>query len=202
MMQLSASGDKYSWLCTKLLPFVVGYKKWIKSYYKEPMSSIATCSDEAFMLLTLDNNYARWMEEALWIEHNKDKDEKDRTPRRFVASKYTNSGKSQANGRNKTFQGWAREGYLKFNELYQKVAEDRRTRAAFENKVLVMLRRDVQTQEEESDSEEEEDEIYPANDLLGVNQHVARSRHQHGRKDDLSESEGDDPYTDTPGVDE
>jgi hypothetical protein len=46
--------------------------------YKELISDIATCSDETFVLLTLANNYDRWMSEAQWLERNKDKDPNNR----------------------------------------------------------------------------------------------------------------------------
>jgi hypothetical protein len=39
----------------------VGWKAWNKQKYKEPISDIATCSDESFVLLTLKHNYDRWM---------------------------------------------------------------------------------------------------------------------------------------------
>ena len=38
-----AGGVNYQWLCQKLLPFVVGFKKWNKSYMKkEPLLDVAT----------------------------------------------------------------------------------------------------------------------------------------------------------------
>ena len=53
VLQLSKGGEPYEWVCTKLLPFVVGVKQcgsWHK-WMKEPLSDIAMCSDKVFLLL-------------------------------------------------------------------------------------------------------------------------------------------------------
>ena len=166
--QLSPIGEPYVWLCHFMLPAVVGWKTWNKRKYKEPISDIASCSDESFVLLTLENNYDRWIAEVNWLVRNKDKEAAEKEPKHFPESRFTNSGKSKQNGRSKRLQGWAREGYLLFNNLYQRVAEDRKRRANFEAEIMTQLR--ATTNETNSDSEEEaeEDEIFPANDLDGV----------------------------------
>jgi hypothetical protein len=61
LLELSDGGDKHTWLCGILLPFVVGFKKWMKSFYKERLSDVAMCSDETLFLLTLENH---WTDEA------------------------------------------------------------------------------------------------------------------------------------------
>jgi hypothetical protein len=76
--------------------------------YGTRKKTIATCSDEAFVLLTLENNYERWMAEANWIVENDEIPEEDRAPKDFPGSKYTNSGKSKKNGRSCRLQGWAK----------------------------------------------------------------------------------------------
>ena len=169
------------------------------------MSDIAACSDETFVLLTLENNCTRRKDEAAWLMRNKDKVDIDREKKHFAPSKYTNSGKSQANGRSRPFQGWAREGYVRFNALYQLVAADRRTRAAFEKDLMASYRSSVAHEQADIESEEEEDDIYPANDLAGgVEQSllglgVARDRGAM-RADAGSDSDSTDPYDDTPRV--
>lgn len=44
------------------------------SLQKGTLSEIATCSDAAFLLLTLDNNYAKWTDEWLWQLETQDRD--------------------------------------------------------------------------------------------------------------------------------
>jgi len=110
ILLLSKGGNKYRWLCSKMMKCVIGCNVWNRRYFKEPLSDIATCSDEAFLLLTIENNNERWREEAVWIEKNRDKE--DPAEKKFSEARYTNSGCSKANGRSKCFQGWSHEGYL------------------------------------------------------------------------------------------
>jgi hypothetical protein len=166
--QLSPIGTPYEWLCEFMLPCVVGWKVWNKKKYREPISDIATCSDESFVLLTLENNYDRWMAEVDWLVHNKDRETTDQEPKTFPNSRFTNSGRSQKNGRSKRLQGWAREGYLLFNALYQRVADDRLRRANFETEIMMQLRKTTNETNSDSEAEKEEEEIFPANDLEGV----------------------------------
>lgn len=166
--RLSPSGEPYSWLCQTLLPCVVGWKQWNKKKYKEPIRDIATCSDERFILLTLENNYDRWLSEAGWLVRNKDKEPDDQEPKDFPDSQFTNSGKSKQNGRSKRLQGWAREGYLLFNDLYKRVAYDRRLRANFEAELMTKLRVGNDESDTDSADDDEEEEIFPCNDLGGV----------------------------------
>jgi hypothetical protein len=56
-MQLSPGGAPYVWLCSTVMLCLVGKKAWGKKTLKEALSDIVTCSDEAFVLLTLENNY-------------------------------------------------------------------------------------------------------------------------------------------------
>jgi hypothetical protein len=173
--RMSKGGKAYEWLCTKLIPCVVGSKVWNKKKNKETLSDIATASDESFVLLTLENNFERWTSEALWVLNNDTKEPDECDPKDFPASKYTNSGTSKRNGRSKRLQGWAREGYLRFNELHTLVSNDRLGRANFENELLEYWRKHVPVYTSTSSlaTQDDEDDIYPANDLDGL---VAPSR--------------------------
>jgi hypothetical protein len=202
IMELSKDPDTYKWMCLKLLPFVVGHKIWIKQCYKSTISAIATCSDETFVLLTLENNYDRWQDEANWIVNNKHKDVKDQAKKVFATSKYTNSG-TKKNGKSRPFQGWSQIGYRRFNSIYNEVSNDRKRRGQFEQELLASLQSNVNTENEESDSEAEEEEIYPANDFAGVPVPLRGARslgNQLPESDNEGESqdEEDDPYFETP----
>jgi hypothetical protein len=184
---LSPGGSPYAWVCAELLPCVVGWKAWNKKKQKERLSEIATCSDETFMLLTLENNYARWMAEAVWIAINKDTDPPDRAPKEFPDARYTNSGSSRRNGRSKRLHGWAREGYLRFNALYQLVAQDRLRRALFEKELMASVcSANGAVSFLDDDSDDDEIDIFPANDLDGLSVPAQPTRHA---EDD---EEGDD----------
>ena len=169
VLQLSKGGEPYEWVCSKLLPCVVGVKNWKLGYLKEPISDVATCSDEAFLLLVLENNYSRWLSEARWLKANRYKDEEAQAPKNYPEAKYTNSGRSKKNGRSKRNQGWSREGYVRFNELYSLVHADRLQRAKFEQELMIYMRQEIEGEDNSDDDiEGADDEIYPANDLLGA----------------------------------
>ena len=99
MMSLSDSGEAYKWMCAKFMPFVVGFKNWGRLMRTQKLSQMATCSDESFLLLILENNYDRWVDEAKWLVVNKDKAKEDRAPKDWAAAKYTNSEFVKADGR-------------------------------------------------------------------------------------------------------
>jgi hypothetical protein len=170
MLLLSKNAPIYKWVCAKLLKSVVGSNVWNRRHHKESLSDVATCSDESFLLLTIENNYERWLQEAEWIRENRDKDDKD--PKNFVEAIYTNAGSSKANGRSRRFNGWSREGYLRFNELYSLVVKDREGRTKFEMELRSTFIEDMENYNEDSGSEEEAEEIFPANDMFGVGQPV------------------------------
>jgi hypothetical protein len=77
---------------------VVGAKLWHKKHNKELIGTIATCSDEVFALLTLENNYERRMAVARWHVNNADMAPEDKAPKNFPGLLYTNSGLSKKMG--------------------------------------------------------------------------------------------------------
>jgi hypothetical protein len=89
ILQLSPIGKPYQWFCKHLLPCVVGAKLCHKKHNKELIGAIATCSDEGFALLTVENKYERWMDMARWHVANDDLAPDDRAPKQFPGSLYT-----------------------------------------------------------------------------------------------------------------
>lgn len=169
VLQLSKGGRPYQWICTTFIGCVVGSKAWNKKKCKERFSEVATCSDEAFLLLTLENNYQRWLSEAAWTRRNKALALPDREPKALPGARYTNSGTSKRDGRSRRLHGWAREGYLRFNELYQLVAKDRNRRTKFETTMLEMVCDAMhKTPALPGTNEEAQEDIFPANDLFAV----------------------------------
>lgn len=196
LLRLSQEQASYEWLCCTFLGCIVGYKAWNKKRAKERISQIATCSDEAFLLLTLENNYQRWLCEAEWTERNKGKEPDEKEPKVFPAARYTNSGLSRKDGRSRRLQGWAREGYLHFNELYQLVAKDCGRRLQFELRLLDTMRDSFSVASSSTkDVQDAENEIFPANDLFGVE--LADPNAEESEDDsDESENESEDEESD------
>jgi len=194
-LQMSKGGEAYFWLCANLLKCVVGCTKWSRSHYKDALSEIATDSDECFLLLIVENNYARWMEEAKLDED----DSRDTLP----PTLYTSGGGTRGVGgaSSKRFLGWTKEGYKRFNALHTMVKNDRMQRVDFEVRLKERLEEDNANRNRgvESSDEEEEEEIVPANDFVGVRQPVApmMASHEQTDTDDGSSSDDDDDKQDS-----
>jgi hypothetical protein len=176
------------------MPCVVGKKAWGKKKLKKALSDIVMCSNEAFVLLTLENNYDRWMAECKCLMANKNKEPTECDKKTFPVSKYTNSRKSQFNGRSRRLSGWACKGYLKFNELYMLVRQDWQQRLRFECEMLMQLQQLAPPRTTSHTNMVNKEEIFPANDWDGLE---APSNHLgsalvYNNSDDDNEDDGKD----------
>lgn len=141
------------------------------------VSDFVSVSDETFLLLTIDNNYERWLEEAKYLVRNKGEnneiDGDDNWRENLVAAKYTNLGGAAQNGKgsNRRCGGWSKDGYLRFNHIYKLVVEDRKQRANFELSLKTEFEQE-QEEEKEGGETDDDEEIIPANDMAGVIQPV------------------------------
>ena len=94
-----------------------------KTHYKQNscdklLSQYATVSDEAFALLTFENNFDAWVDMGM---------RKDISGSQ-VPRKYTNGGKSNGEvGSSQHNKGWSEEGLKRFNELFDAVKKNRAT---------------------------------------------------------------------------
>jgi hypothetical protein len=157
---LSTNKTAYLYFCTYFVKPIVGNATWRLKSLRQPLSSFVTVSDEAFALLTLENNYSRWCK--MWEKRDYKSCE--------VAAQWTNAGVSQANGQSKRFFGWKPEGYQRFNELYHNIKKDRETRASFELELQAQLTASntIKTSALTRSATSEPDEIFPAHDLAAV----------------------------------
>ena len=189
ILKLSKDQDVYCWFCDTFMKAVVGHNVWNHRAHNESLSEVATESDKAFLLVVMENNYDRWTSEA------KIPAREERRAARLPEALYTNSGSSKMEGRgsNRRFGGWSKEGCLRFNALHKLVHEDRQTRANFEAvlKEKQLTKNHTRKKEKHCDQDEEE-EIFPANDIVGVRQ-TASYQHDSENED---ESEDDDDEAD------
>jgi hypothetical protein len=176
ILKLSLGGDAYYWVMTKMMKAVVGSSVWNKRYFKELVSEFATDSDESFLVVVIENNYKRWLEEAEHkVKHtivdDNDDDDDEAWREKLSKAKFTNSGSSSStgNGSNKRCGGWSRVGYLRFNELHVLIKDDRKRRANFELALKKQFEAEHENDGNEIDSEDD-NEIMPANDMMGVKQ--------------------------------
>jgi hypothetical protein len=193
--QLSRGGETYAWVCATFMKCVVGCNKWSRRYFKELISQIATESDESFMLLTLENNYNRWIKEANFVPT--EEGEKPKLP----SALYTNSGCSKVKGKgsSRRFHGWSKQGYHRFNVLYKMVRDDRRQRSQFEFELKTVFENNQKSdQVEEDDYELDEEEMWCANDCINVKQPILLNKKVQEQQDksDDSEDDNDEEYSD------
>ena len=120
------------------VPSVVGKNKF-KARMESPVnidSTMCTVSDEACVLLLLENNYDRWtdvhknkMEGSTILDpalaHSDDK--RKRKWESNVSPKYTNGGIIYTDNRTNSHKGWKDAGIQRFNNLCVFVREDRRS---------------------------------------------------------------------------
>jgi hypothetical protein len=200
VLQLSKGGDAYHWICVKLMKCVVGFTIWQRRCFKELLSEFATDSDETFLVLTVENNYQRWMDEARYrtgttlgraksdsdddaSSHDNDKEnevtsmpsedcETNVWKDKLAPAKYTNSGASALNGKgsNRRCSGWSKEGYKRFNQLYAQIKEDRKRRANFELELKEQCQVEHNVDDDGNNSDSDDEEIIPANDWVGAMQ--------------------------------
>lgn len=104
------TNNAYELFCERLLSHIVGKVDWKTKGSTEMISTIATVSDEAFAILTLESNYSLWKEDVLGVTGGGTK----------AVSRYTQNGAGT-----KKYQGWTDEGLRRFNVLAAMVHADR-----------------------------------------------------------------------------
>ena len=90
----------FTFIVEHLAGAVIGQRKWKTTRCYAPLTKHMSISDEAFMLLVLENQY------ELWINSDTTK---------------VGQGKYTENGPNKKFCGWTNEGMRRFNKLLKEV---------------------------------------------------------------------------------
>lgn len=94
-----------------------GLRNWRSAKCFQRMSKVLTVSDEAFVLLSIENTWDAIQKE---IEDNEDEDNEGHSKRSVYArGKYTNQGT------NLRYGGWSPEGINRFNNLYDLVEKNR-----------------------------------------------------------------------------
>ncbi len=115
VFNLRKDPDVFEWTCDTFLPHVVGVHKFNRLSTKVCISDDISRSDEAFMLLVLDNNWARWTD----MVKNGGKSD--------VATKYTQRGRDA-----KKYGGWSLDGLKRYNLFMKYVEKNRQLESASE----------------------------------------------------------------------
>ena len=124
-------------LCSNYMSCVVGKKRWDDTSRDVHMSDIVDETDEAFLLLVLENSWLVWKQ---LVEYPK-----GTLPNNEVRlfQKYT--GAPVGNGRN---EGWGDLGTKRYNQLCKRVAQDRLDNGErFDREYLLRRREECQHRE-------------------------------------------------------
>lgn len=158
----NSNNTPFTFVVEHLAGAVIGQQKWKMGRCYTPMTKSMSVSDEAFMLLLLENQYEMW---------------KEAKTSRVGRGIYTE------NSRNKKFCGWSNDGIRRFNELIKEVRENRnkqysksveeetfKTLAERHKKVLGVKRKNARKRRrivlsDEEEEDEDEDDIYPDDEL-------------------------------------
>ena len=94
----------FQWFCENYLSTVMGKTKYNKSKDKLVVSKMSTASDEALVILCIENSHARWV----WEHEKQTNGEETEKPKPM----YTDSS-------NKAYKygGWTEKGIDRYNEL-------------------------------------------------------------------------------------
>jgi hypothetical protein len=97
--------DDFDVFCTAFLSNVIGKQAYNKKVVQETISNIATVSDEAFVMLCLENSMEQWEQEA-----------RNPTAKRIKNAVYTASTAEASK-----YGGWRKEGMRQFNTLQREI---------------------------------------------------------------------------------
>lgn len=122
---------------------VVGKRKFDDSSVKFLLSRYVTVSDEAFALLTFENNYDRWLDMSIrnnWATSDvkplySTGGNGNQTPSNTQANQESKKGNNSSTS---MYQGWSVQGIRRFNNLYDLIMRERNTEAGrlFEEEFL------------------------------------------------------------------
>ena len=133
---------------------VIGLRHFEKQKCRKLYREYVSVSDEAFAILTLENNWERWMEMARqddWTTAavpTKWTVTRDRTA--SAAKKAQNRESETGNPQARRYRGWSAQGINRYNQLFDQIEAERETSRAttFEDNLL----RHFQREEAESNS--------------------------------------------------
>jgi hypothetical protein len=114
--EIIEDNDPFMFLVEHLFGQAHGLRNWKNAKCYRKVSEILTVSDEAYILLSIENSWDAIKEEI----DNNDEPEAGGKRGTYAHGKYTNQGT------NLRYGGWTKEGIKRFNELYELVEKNRK----------------------------------------------------------------------------
>ena len=125
-MRRYGSNDDLKLLADIALVPMISKETWKHNGRSVELSTLTTVADEAFALLTMENNVDEWIKLKV---NGKDSAVKGEN------TKYTSPGKNKRDG---TKKGWTLEGKERYNDIYDAIALERRTQRSKDKEVWMM----------------------------------------------------------------
>ena len=116
----------YFWALTLFMPQIRGKRDWNSNYLSQTLSSFVTVSDEAFMLINLDNQWNRWYD--MYCSRNT---KTSPTPTLYTSMGVSNNASTPRQLCNK-FGGWNAAGMAQFNRYSILIKRMRKARTDLE----------------------------------------------------------------------
>jgi len=130
--KLRQNPECFKQLCDEFMPCVVGRSKWCAESYHKELSQIATATDEAWVLLVLENSWDLWKQMAEWESRKEVLPKEERK-----ATKWTAGATSAVR-----YEGWGAAGLQAYNEIVDQVREDRAARGRDFNKSFLTYKKE------------------------------------------------------------
>eukprot|EP00978_Attheya_sp_CCMP212_P013476 scaffold33887_cov67-Attheya_sp.AAC.3 len=145
--------NAYNAFCDYILPAVCGQKSNEAKFNKDYLSKVATVSDEAFALLSIENAWDRWVFQL-------DNPDSDHIP----ATRYSHKGSS---ARALIYSGWKKIGTERFRDLQKLVKQDRTTCDRLQFEILYLVKQqETSSENQKSIRFRDNDHRSIENDLL------------------------------------
>ena len=123
--------EDFKILCEIGFAPMVSKDTWKLNHKEVKISTLFTVADEAFALLTMENNIEEWMKLEV---HGKESVEGEESVQKGALTRYT----SQGTNKDGTKKGWTLEGKRRFNKLYDAVILERRTKVSETKEIWTM----------------------------------------------------------------
>ena len=151
ILELSQNEEVMEQFLEKFVSCVVGRIEWKRSCKDQPISKIASATDEAFALLVLENIWDSWrdvdpqeylLKRRERVEPKKQAPEGSSTSQKRPRQKEIPGKYTEKHRNAKRYRGWSEEGFARFNQLVRMVREDRAQRKEFEVNFLAKQKAD------------------------------------------------------------
>ena len=136
-IRAAGTSSEFKLLCEVALEPMISREKWKMNHLDVNISALLTVSDEAFALLTIENNIDEWL---MGLKYSKEEFNS-----KGQHTKYTGLGTNKDG----TKKGWTLEGKMRFNDIYDAVVLQRSSARSKEMEAKV--REEWKEQRDEND---------------------------------------------------